>query len=150
MTTVRYARVKSTITDENSDENVNQLQTIDSEDEDEEDVLPGTPVKTTSRDSDPNVTIKQAAERRSLIKTVLLTGLLISCYFVLSIGLTFYQRWLLKVIRWHNKAEKHYWKLLIAVGNNKLDFASKLLFRIIKLKVLSRNFQIYFIFLPQN
>lgn len=97
MTTVRYARVKSTITDENSDDNVNQLQTIDSEDEDEEDVLPGTPVKITTRHSDANVTIKHSAERRSLIKTVLWTGLLISCYFILSIGLTFYQRWLLKV-----------------------------------------------------
>lgn len=96
MTTVRYARVKSTITDENSDDNVNQLQTIDSEDEDEEDVLPGTPVKISSR-HDPNVTIKHSAERRSLIRTVLWTGLLILCYFILSIGLTFYQRWLLKV-----------------------------------------------------
>jgi solute carrier family 35, member C2 len=97
MTTVRYARVKSTITDENSDDNVNQLQTIDSEDEDEEDVLPGTPVKASR--ADPSVTIKNSAERRSLIKTVLWTGLLISCYFILSIGLTFYQRWLLKVIK---------------------------------------------------
>lgn len=98
MTTVRYARVKSTITDENSDDNVNQLQTIDSEDEDEEDVLPGTPVKISSRNVDPNVTIKRSAERKSLTKTVLWTGLLILCYFILSIGLTFYQRWLLKVM----------------------------------------------------
>lgn len=99
MTTVRYARVKSTITDENSDDNVNQnqLETIDSEEEDEEDVLPGTPVKVSSRHADPNVTIKHSAERRSLIKTVLWLGLLILCYFILSIGLTFYQRWLLTV-----------------------------------------------------
>jgi solute carrier family 35, member C2 len=99
MTTVRYARVNATITDENSDDNANQLETIDSEEEDEENVLPETPVKKFfgAQHDDPNVTIKHSAERRSLIRTVLWTGLLILCYFILSIGLTFYQRWLLKV-----------------------------------------------------
>jgi hypothetical protein len=106
MTTVRYARVKSTITDENSDDNVNQLETIDSEEEDEEDVLPGTPVKSSQRHADPNVMIKNSVERRSLIRTVLWIGLLILCYFILSIGLTFYQRWLLKVIEKTQNDEK--------------------------------------------
>lgn len=94
MTTVRYARVKSTITDDNSDDNVNQLQTIDSEDE-EEDILP--PVKISSRNDITNISLKRSVERNSIGRTVLYTGLLILCYFILSIGLTFYQRWLLKV-----------------------------------------------------
>lgn len=98
MTTVRYARVKSTITDENSDDNVNQLQTIDSEDEEEEDIV--TPVKISTNNGDVNhvaVKHKHPATRNSILRTVLWTGLLIVCYFILSIGLTFYQRWLLKV-----------------------------------------------------
>jgi hypothetical protein len=90
MTSVRYARVKSTITDDNSDDNVNQLQTIDSEEE--EDILP--PVKVHSQHESPNM----KAKRSSLLRFGFVTiGLLILCYFVLSIGLTFYQRWLLRV-----------------------------------------------------
>lgn len=97
MTTVRYARVKSTITDENSDDNVNQLQTIDSEEE-EEDI--SSPVKISTRDDlENNVKIKHSYKRNGALIT---TGLLILCYFVLSIGLTFYQRWLLKVINFTN------------------------------------------------
>lgn len=93
MTSVRYARVKSTITDDNSDDNVNQLQTIDSEEE-EEDV--STPIKILSKDdSSSQVKIKQSLFLNS---TLITTALLILCYFVLSIGLTFYQRWLLKVL----------------------------------------------------
>lgn len=116
MTTVRYARVKSTITDENSDDNVNQLETIDSEEEDEEDVLPGTPVK---RHADPNVTIKNSVERRSLIRTVFWIGLLILCYFILSIGLTFYQRWLLKVIDKTQRDEKLFFHIFLCFPGRK-------------------------------
>lgn len=95
MTTIRYARVKSTITDENSDDNTNQLQTIDSEDEDDEvDVLS---VKIASND-DNHASLKHStAVRNTLLKTVLWVGFLILCHYILSIGLTFYQRWLLKV-----------------------------------------------------
>lgn len=93
MTSVRYARVKSTITDDNSDDNVNQLQTIDSEEEEED---ASSPIKISSKnDSTNHVKIKQSLLRNS---TIITTALLILCYFVLSIGLTFYQRWLLKVI----------------------------------------------------
>lgn len=98
MTTIRYARVKSTITDETSDDNTNQLQTIDSEDEDDEiDVLS---VKISScNDDDGHTSLKHStAVRNNLIKTVLWVGLLILCHYILSIGLTFYQRWLLKVL----------------------------------------------------
>jgi solute carrier family 35, member C2 len=100
MSSIRYARVKSTINDENSDDNVNQLQTIDSGDDDEEDILPS--VKIASSSSTGSVEhghqiTHGAAVRKTLMKTVLWTGLLILCYFILSIGLTFYQRWLLKV-----------------------------------------------------
>ena len=97
MTTIRYARVKSTLTDENSDDNTNQLQTIDSEDEDDEvDVLS---VKIASCNNDDNhQSIKHSTSiRNTLLKTVLWVGLLILCHYILSIGLTFYQRWLLKV-----------------------------------------------------
>lgn len=97
MTTIRYARVKSTITDENSDDNTNQLQTIDSEDEDDEvDVLS---VKIASSNNDDNhASLKHStAVRNTLLKTVLWVGFLILCHYILSIGLTFYQRWLLKV-----------------------------------------------------
>ncbi|CRL03160.1 CLUMA_CG016413, isoform A [Clunio marinus] len=95
MTTVRYARVRSTITDhDNSDDNGNQLQTIDSEDE--EDILPK--VKISPLNNDVNhITMKHSTQRsNSIMRTIMLTGLLILCYFILSIGLTFYQRWLLK------------------------------------------------------
>lgn len=93
MTTVRYARVKSTIADENSDDNANQLQTIDSEEE--EDVLP--PVKISSANANVNnAQTPYSVERNSIVRTIIWTGLLILCYFILSIGLTFYQRWLLK------------------------------------------------------
>jgi solute carrier family 35 protein C2 len=98
MSTIRYARVKSTITDENSDDNVNQLQTIDSEDEDEIDVLPSVKISSYNNDDNHHHALKHStAVRNSIVKTVLWTGLLILCYFILSIGLTFYQRWLLKV-----------------------------------------------------
>lgn len=91
-TVVRYARVQSTITDDNSDDgNVNQLQTIDSEEEEEEIIPP--PVKTSSKNESANKLIYKRANHRNSIIT---TGLLILCYFILSIGLTFYQRWLLK------------------------------------------------------
>ena len=91
MTTVRYARVKSTVADDNSDDNVNQLQTIDSEEEDL------TPVKILSRKTSiNNINVKHTSPRNGLIAT----ALLILCYFILSIGLTFYQRWLLKVKRY--------------------------------------------------
>ncbi|XP_070507377.1 solute carrier family 35 member C2 [Chironomus tepperi] len=96
MTTIRYARVKSTITDENSDDNTNQLQTIDSEEEDDEvDVLS---VKIASCANDDNhASLKHSTSvRNTLLKTVLWVGLLILCHYILSIGLTFYQRWLLK------------------------------------------------------
>lgn len=102
MSTIRYARVKSTITDENSDDNVNQLQTIDSEDEDEEvDVLPSVKISSCNDDNESHHTLKHStAVRNSIIRTIMWTGLLILCYFILSIGLTFYQRWLLKVSNW--------------------------------------------------
>lgn len=91
MTTVRYARVQTAIADDNSDDNANQLQTIDSEDEDENE-LP--PVKVSlTKDSFNEMPSKRYTQRNSIV----LTGLLILCYFILSIGLTFYQRWLLKV-----------------------------------------------------
>ncbi|KAG5677280.1 hypothetical protein PVAND_007050 [Polypedilum vanderplanki] len=98
MSTIRYARVKSTITDDNSDDNVNQLQTIDSEDEDDEvDVLPSVKISSCDdNDSGHSIMKHSTSVRNSLIKTILWTGLLILCYFILSIGLTFYQRWLLK------------------------------------------------------
>jgi hypothetical protein len=93
VSSVRYARVKSTITDDNSDDNVSQLQAIDSEEED--DTLP--PVKVHSHHESPN---HMKAKRSSLQRiSIVTTALLILCYFVLSIGLTFYQRWLLKVHR---------------------------------------------------
>lgn len=97
MSTIRYARVKSTVAEENSDDNINQLQTIDSEDEEEIDMLPS--VKISSNiDDESHIALKHStAVRNSIVKTVLYTGLLILCYFILSIGLTFYQRWLLKV-----------------------------------------------------
>lgn len=97
MSTIRYARVKSTVVDdnENSDDNVNQLQTIDSGDE-EEDILPTVKITGSHIESGHQMT-HGTALRNTLISTVLWTGLLILCYFILSIGLTFYQRWLLKV-----------------------------------------------------
>lgn len=90
MTTVRYARVQSsTIADDNSDDNANQLQTIDSEEEEEDEtVLPPVKVSLTKE-----LSSKRGIQRNSIV----LTGILILCYFILSIGLTFYQRWLLKV-----------------------------------------------------
>lgn len=90
-TVVRYARVQSTITDDNSDDNINQLQTIDSEEEEEEIHPP--PVKIASKNESANKLIYKRVNHRNSIIT---TGLLILCYFILSIGLTFYQRWLLK------------------------------------------------------
>lgn len=92
--TVRYARVKSSVTEEDcsdDDDNANncQLQTIDSEEEDD---LPT--VKITSPND--HITIKHPSSQSAIISTALWTGLLILCYFILSIGLTFYQRWLLK------------------------------------------------------
>lgn len=100
MTTVRYARVQSAIADDNSDDNANQLQTIDSEEEDEN-VLP--PVKVSlSKDG-----FNEAPSKRSQTnKNIVLTLILILCYFVLSIGLTFYQRWLLKVAHRNDNAAK--------------------------------------------
>lgn len=106
MTTIRYARVKSTITDENSDDNTNQLQTIDSEEEDDEvDVLS---VKIASCNNDDNhASLKHSTSvRNTLLKTVLWVGLLICCHYILSIGLTFYQRWLLKVRLFRNFRQK--------------------------------------------
>lgn len=89
MTSIRYARVQSTITDDNSDENVNQLESIDSEEE--EDILP--PVKISlSNNSNANYASKRSIQRFNICAT----ALLILCYFILSIGLTFYQRWLLQ------------------------------------------------------
>lgn len=98
MSTIRYARVKSTVVDdnENSDDNVNQLQSIDSGDE-EEDILPTVKITGSTIESGHHQMTHGAAIRNTLIGTVLWTGLLILCYFILSIGLTFYQRWLLKV-----------------------------------------------------
>lgn len=90
-TTVRYARVQSAIADDNSDENVNQLESIDSEEE--EDILPPVKVSTSNNEGGTSYTSKRSVQRIS----ILTTGLLILCYFVLSIGLTFYQGWLLKV-----------------------------------------------------
>lgn len=89
---IRYARVQSTILDESNDEYVNQLQTIDSEDEEEEEGEDLT-VKTYRGNER---TLISTSQRAGLMRTVFLTGLLILCYFILSIGLTFYQRWLLK------------------------------------------------------
>jgi solute carrier family 35, member C2 len=97
MSSIRYARVKSTINDENSDDNVNQLQTIDSGDDDEEDILPSVKIASVGNVEHGNQITHGAAARSTLMRTILWTGLLIVCYFILSIGLTFYQRWLLKV-----------------------------------------------------
>ena len=101
MSTIRYARVKSTIADENeySDDNVNpnQLQTIDSGDDDEEDILPSVKIASSSSNVEHGQMTHGAAVRSTILKTTLWTSLMILCYFILSIGLTFYQRWLLKV-----------------------------------------------------
>lgn len=99
MSTIRYARVKSTVVDDNknSDDNVNQLQSIDSGDEDEEDILPTVKITGSNIESGHHKMTHGIAVRNTLIGTILWTGLLILCYFILSIGLTFYQRWLLKV-----------------------------------------------------
>ncbi|CAO1324781.1 unnamed protein product [Diamesa hyperborea] len=40
--------------------------------------------------------MKHPSSQSAIMSTALWTGLLILCYFILSIGLTFYQRWLLK------------------------------------------------------
>lgn len=87
----RYARVHSTTLDENNDECVNQLQTIDSEDEEEEEEE----ITIKSRPGNERK-LNSPLERFSILRTVFLIGLLILCYFILSIGLTFYQSWLLK------------------------------------------------------
>lgn len=97
MTTIRYARVKSTITDEASDDNTNQLQTIDSEDEDDEVDVLSVKIASCNTDEDHPSIKHSTSVRNSIIRTVLWTGLLILCHYILSIGLTFYQRWLLKV-----------------------------------------------------
>lgn len=99
MSTIRYARVKSTLVDdnENSDDNVNQLQSIDSGDDDEEDILPTIKITGSNNQNGHHEMTHGAAARNTLVHIVLWTGLLILCYFILSIGLTFYQRWLLKV-----------------------------------------------------
>lgn len=105
MSTIRYARVKSTIADENeySDDNVNpnQLQTIDSGDDDEEDILPSVKIASSSSNVEHGQMTHGAAVRSTILKTTLWTSLMILCYFILSIGLTFYQRWLLKVSKFH-------------------------------------------------
>lgn len=99
MSSIRYARVKSTIADENenSDDNVNQLQSIDSGDDDEEDILPTVKIASSNIEHGHHQLTHGAAVRNSILRTTLWTGLMILCYFILSIGLTFYQRWLLKV-----------------------------------------------------
>lgn len=103
MSTIRYARVKSTIAEENenSDDNVNQLQTIDSGDDDEEDILPSVKIASSSSNAEygHHQITHGAAVRNTILRTTLWTGLMILCYFILSIGLTFYQRWLLKGYR---------------------------------------------------
>lgn len=107
MTTVRYARVQSAIADDNSDDNAtNQLQTIDSEEEDEH-VLP--PVKVSlTKDSFNEMPSKRYIQRNNIV----LTGLLILCYFILSIGLTFYQRWLLKVCNLLDRTKRKFHSLM--------------------------------------
>lgn len=102
MSSIRYARVKSSVADdnENSDDNVNQLQSIDSGDEDdEEDILPTVKIASSSSSGVEHgyQLTHGAAMRSNIMRTIMWTGLLILCYFILSIGLTFYQRWLLKV-----------------------------------------------------
>lgn len=77
MSTIRYARVKSTIADdenENSDDNVNpnQLQTIDSGDDDEEDILPSVKIASSSSSNVEHGQMTHgAAVRNTILRTTL-------------------------------------------------------------------------------
>lgn len=84
MTVVEYAKVTSVQTSDDVCENTNQIQLIDSDDEEN---LP------LADFTSGFANVKKSSMRGNIITT----GLLILCYFTLSIGLTFYQRWLLKV-----------------------------------------------------
>lgn len=95
MTNIKYERVKQTIDHEPQNEEIE----LESEAQmRSHSTSKGHPYVVTSRSG--AAAGPMGAKRRSFAYTIIVTLLLILCYFTLSIGLTFYQRLLLQEFRY--------------------------------------------------